>query len=263
MMSLFLLKKKRLYCIQKTKGTLFLEITKITILQVDLYPLYRNENERKRNMNETNQLQSAPIARTPFVKNKTRELTLTAMMASVILLMSLTPLGYLRTFGLEISLITIPVAIGAMLLGKKAGLILGLAFGLTSFYQCFGASPFGTMLFGISPLGSFLMRVPTRALMGFLTALFFEVLYKKMNGSTRAYFITGAVAALLNTILFMSVFVLFFFQTPEVAQINEGFGNLNVFAFIFAFVGINGLLEIPAASIVGGTVSRAIAKALR
>ncbi|MFI3173657.1 MAG: ECF transporter S component [Bacillota bacterium] len=218
------------------------------------------------NTNETKQLPPSAMAspsKKNFARNKTRELTLTAMMGSIILIMSLTPLGYLRTFGLEISLITIPVAIGAMLLGKKAGLILGTLFGLTSFYQCFGASPFGTMLFGISPVGSFLMRVPTRALMGFLTGLIFEVLYKKMNGSARTYFLTGAMAALLNTILFMAVFVLFFFQTPEVAQINEGFGNLNVLGFIFAFVGINGLLEVPATSIIGGTVSRAIAKALR
>ena len=37
-----------------------------------------------------------------------------AMMIAIILLMSFTPLGYLRTPGLSITLLTIPVAVGAM-----------------------------------------------------------------------------------------------------------------------------------------------------
>lgn len=84
-------------------------------------------------------------------KLSVKDLTTTGMMIAIILLMSFTPLGYLRTAGLEVSLITIPVAIGAMIIGPKAGLLLGTVFGLTSFYQCFGMSPFGAALLGINP----------------------------------------------------------------------------------------------------------------
>ena len=37
---------------------------------------------------------------------------------------------------------TIPVVIGAMILGPAGGAVLGLVFGLTSFYQCFAGDPF-------------------------------------------------------------------------------------------------------------------------
>ena len=46
-----------------------------------------------------------------------------AMMIAIILLMSFTPLGYLRTPGLSITLLTIPVAVGAIILGPKGGAV--------------------------------------------------------------------------------------------------------------------------------------------
>ena len=60
-----------------------------------------------------------------------------AILAALILLMSFTPLGYLRLPGLSVSLLMIPVAIGAVVVGPAAGAILGCLFGLTSFAQCF------------------------------------------------------------------------------------------------------------------------------
>ena len=90
-----------------------------------------------------------------------------AMMIAIILLMSFTPLGYLRTPGLSITLLTIPVAVGAIILGPVGGLICGLTFGLTSFYQCFVGGAMGTVLLGINPFGTFVTTVVTRTLEGF------------------------------------------------------------------------------------------------
>lgn len=47
-----------------------------------------------------------------------RELTTLGLLTGVLLLMSVTPLGYFHTFGLDISLMMVPVAIGAMLMGR-------------------------------------------------------------------------------------------------------------------------------------------------
>ena len=58
-----------------------------------------------------------------------RFLTQLALLAAVIILMALTPIGYIRTPILTVTLITIPVAVGAMLLGPKGGAICGLVFG--------------------------------------------------------------------------------------------------------------------------------------
>ncbi|MBR2851935.1 MAG: ECF transporter S component, partial [Anaerotignum sp.] len=101
-----------------------------------------------------------------------KDLTTLGLLTGILLVMAFTPLGYFHTFGLDISLMMIPVGIGAMLMGPKAGAWLGFIFGATSFYQAVtGASPFSAMLFNISPFHTFLLCIPTRMLMGFVTGL--------------------------------------------------------------------------------------------
>lgn len=106
-------------------------------------------------------------------KNKfsTKYLVEMALLVAIILLMAFTPIGYIKTAGLEITLIVVPVAVGAVTLGPTAGAILGGVFGITSFIQCFGMSQFGALLLGINPFLTFLVCVPTRILMGWLTGL--------------------------------------------------------------------------------------------
>jgi len=59
-----------------------------------------------------------------------------ALLVAIILLMAFTPIGYIKTFGLEITLIVVPVTVGAITLGPAAGAVLGAVFGITSFIQC-------------------------------------------------------------------------------------------------------------------------------
>lgn len=49
-----------------------------------------------------------------------------ALLVAIILLMAFTPIGYIKTAGLEITLIVVPVAVGAVTLGPTAGAILGV-----------------------------------------------------------------------------------------------------------------------------------------
>ena len=191
----------------------------------------------------------------------TQELTAKRLLTGVLLVMSFTPLGYFHTLGLDISLMMIPVAIGAMLMGPNTGLWLGFVFGATSFQQALmGTSMFSATLLNINPIGTFILCIPTRMLMGYLTGVCFRWISKMDKTKTVCYFAGGFLAAFLNTILFMSVLLLFFWNTPFIQEINANFGNLNPFLFVFAFVGINGLLEMPASCVVGGMVSKVLAK---
>ena len=83
---------------------------------------------------------------------KTLKMIQLALLIAIIALMAFTPIGFIRTPGLEITLIGIPVVVGAVLLGPAGGAILGAAFGLCSFLQCFGLSLFGATLLAINPL---------------------------------------------------------------------------------------------------------------
>ena len=101
-----------------------------------------------------------------------------AVLIAIMLILAFTPLGYLRIGPLAISLMTIPVVIGAMILGPAGGAVLGLVFGLTSFYQCFAGDPFGAALVAMNPFFTFLVCIPTRTLMGWLSGVIFKALWK-------------------------------------------------------------------------------------
>ena len=171
-------------------------------------------------------------------KNKfsTKYLVEMALLVAIILLMAFTPIGYIKTAGLEITLIVVPVAVGAVTLGPTAGAILGGVFGITSFIQCFGMSQFGALLLGINPFLTFLVCVPTAA----------------------SVTIASLCCPLLNTTFFMGTLVTLFAST-----MRESFGMGKVLPFIFAFVGVNGVVEAIVCFVVGTAISMALKKALR
>lgn len=54
-------------------------------------------------------------------KFSTKFLVEMALLVAIILIMAFTPLGYIKTAGIEITLIVVPVAVGAVTLGPAAG----------------------------------------------------------------------------------------------------------------------------------------------
>ncbi len=196
---------------------------------------------------------------------KTIKMVQMAILIAVLLVMSFTPLGYLHIGPLSISLLTIPVVIGAMLIGPGAGAVLGAVFGITSFAQCFGADPFGGMLMGINPFLTFLVCVPTRTLMGWLSGVIFQAVKKVDKTRTVAYFVGGLSGAILNTIFFMGMLILCFWNAEgfqAFVQANVGTG-LSIGGFLIAMVGVNGAVEAPVACVAGGAISKAVSKAMK
>jgi uncharacterized membrane protein len=181
-----------------------------------------------------------------------------ALFIAIILLMAFTPIGYIKTPGLEITLLVVPVTVGAIILGPASGAFLGGVFGITSFIQCFGISPFGAVLLGINPIETFLLCMIPRILMGWFTGLVFQGLKKIDRTRSISYAVASLVGPLLNTILFMGVLVLFFYNSEYIQTIASGLKTHNVFAFIIAFVGVNGLIEAAVCFILGTAVSKAL-----
>ena len=176
-------------------------------------------------------------------RQKLVRLVLTALLTALIIVMAFTPLGYLKAGAIEITFITIPVIIGAVLLGPVGGLFLGAVFGITSFIQCFGMSTFGVALFSVSPLRTAIVCIVPRVLMGWLTAVIFKAISSKDKTSFVQYLVASIVGPLLNTILFTGTLLLLFNNAPIIIQLKEQFGSTNVMAFAAAFVGVNGLIE--------------------
>ena len=189
----------------------------------------------------------------------TRFLVELAVLIAIELLLEITGLGYLKTGPLEFTIMQVPVIIGAIVLGPLAGAILGTVFGLTSFWQCFGKSVFGATLLGLSPFSTFIVCVIPRLLMGLLCALVFKWL-KGMKKTLLRCGISDLCGALFNTVLFMGFLVALFAKTDFIGGFIQQFGNGNIFKFVVAFVGVQGLIEAIICCIVGASVSYALLK---
>ncbi len=195
------------------------------------------------------------------MKNRNKRILRLAMMglfAALIVLMSFTPLGYLRTAGVEITFLAIPVALGAILLGPTGGAVLGGIFGISSFLTCFGFSAFGTMLFGINPVYTFILCIVPRVLMGWIGGLVFKAVNGDGTDGKRellASSVACVVTPLINTILFTGLLILFFWNTEFIQGLA---GGRNILAFVPFFVGINGLLETVACFIIGTAAGKAL-----
>ena len=197
-------------------------------------------------------------------KFDTRYMVELAMMIAIIILMSFTPLGYLRTPGLSVTLLTIPVAVGAIILGPKGGAICGLAFGATSFYMALnGSSAFAAMLLSINPFGTFITCIVARVLEGWITGLIFAALYKTAAARKISYYVASLACPLLNTLFFMGFLCIFFYNTEYIQGIASGLCVSNPILFVAAFVGVQGLIEAVICFIIGSIVSRALCAALK
>ena len=90
----------------------------------------------------------------------TKYLVEMALLVAIILLMAFTPIGYIKTAGLEITLIVVPVAVGAVTLGPTAGAILGGVFGITCFIQCLGSAEYNTSVITQTVFTQFTVKCP-------------------------------------------------------------------------------------------------------
>lgn len=185
-------------------------------------------------------------------KVSTRKLTLTALFSAIVIILAFMPI---KTLGLEITLTMIPIAIGAALYGPAVGAILGGVFGVVSFLQCLGYSPFGATLFGINPYLTALVCIPTRILAGWLAGIAYKVSEKLLKKEKLSCVISSFTAPLLNTVFFMGALVLCFYNTEYIQGFVTYLGAANPFMFVILFVGINGLVELACGAIVAMPIS--------
>ena len=194
---------------------------------------------------------------------RTLKMVQLALFTAILLLMAFTPLGFIKLpTGLSITIIGIPVIIGAITLGPVGGAILGAVFGLTSFAQAFGADVFGTILLGINPTGLFITCMIPRVFMGWLTGLIYQGVKRIDKSKLFSYIIASVVGSLLNTILFMSALMLIFYDNPKFQEIEfvKSVNASNVFALVIAMVGINVVTEMIASGILGSAIAKPINK---
>lgn len=186
-----------------------------------------------------------------------KQITITAILTAILVVLAFLPI---RISALEITLTVIPIAIGIIICGFKTGIFLATIFGVVSFLQCLGYSPFGAVLLSVNPWLTFLVCVPSRILMGLLAGGAYKLLVNK--NKHLAQIVTCFLVPVLNTLFFMSSLVICFYNTDYIQGFVDLLGATNPFMFVVLFVGINGLVEIICGIFVSYPVSKALEHAL-
>ena len=192
-------------------------------------------------------------------RTKVARMTLLAMLVAVLVVLAYVNIP--MPMGLSITFNMIPVAIAAMAMGLPGGMIIGGAFGLISFLQCFGifgTSALGAALVNVSPVLMFIQRFVSRLLVGVLAALVFRGMCRTKAPLYVRGAVTGFCAAFFNTLFFMSLLVLFFGSTEKLAG---PIAEKGVLLYIITSVGINAVVEMAVAALVTGAAGTALRKA--
>ena len=192
-------------------------------------------------------------------RTKIARMTLLGMLAAVLIVLAFVNIP--MPMGLSITFNMIPVAIAVMAMGLPGGMIIGGAFGLISFLQCFGifgSSALGAALVSYNPFLMFVQRFVSRVLVGVIAALVYRAVGKTKAPLYVRGAVTGFAAAFFNTLFFMGLLVLFFGSTEKLAG---PIAEKGVFLYIITSVGINAVVELIVAGLVTGAAGVALKKA--
>lgn len=193
--------------------------------------------------------------------NRTKRLTLLGVLLALQVVLTVLNIGLLPLPVIKATTLHIPVIIGAVLLGRTEGMILGATFGIISVIQntympgltSFVFSPFVTVSGTTGNWQSLIIAIVPRILIGFNAYYCYKFFSKLDSSKIIAYAAAGVVGALTNTILVMgSIYLLYGSQYAAATghQFNE------LFRVIGGIVLFNGIPE----AIIAGILIPVIAK---
>lgn len=178
---------------------------------------------------------------------KTLYMVQLAMLTAILLILNFTPLGFLRIGPVEISFMTIPVVVGAIMMGPLAGGILGLVFGLCSFALAPSHPIFGVAFVQNPILVAGICIIP-RVLIGVICGLFARAL-EKTKHKLAVYGAAAFLGSLINTVLFLGGVVLLLGNILAPAMTEGGLLTDKTFGMFWLVVGLtNGIPEAIAST---------------
>lgn len=144
-----------------------------------------------------------------MAKKQLTNFVLLALFVALIVLLGFTPLGLIPLGFINVTILCVPVIVGTLYMGWKYGLILGLAFGLTSFISALikPSTLVGTLM-GASPLAVAVMCLLPRLCVPLAAWGVYSLLRKKQEHI--AVMAGSIVGSLTNTALYLGLMLLFY-----------------------------------------------------
>ena len=165
----------------------------------------------------------------------TRTITGLALLTAVVVILQF--LGAFIRFGMfSISLVLIPIVVGAALYGLLAGVWLGFVFGLVVLISGDAAA-----FLVINPFGTVLVVLLKGVLAGLCAGAVYQLLRK--SSETAAVVVAAVVAPVVNTGIFLLGCLVFFLPTITEWSVAFGFENVGRY-MILGLAGGNFLFEL-------------------
>lgn len=200
----------------------------------------------------------------------TKTMTQLALLTAIMIVMALIPfLGYIPiTPAIRATTIHIPVIIGAILLGPKAGAFLGGVFGLTSLITntispsvtSFVFTPFYQVGETGGNFWSLVICFVPRILIGIVAGVVFKQLEKIDKTKIFACILSGVLGSMTNTLLVMGGIYVFFGESYAAAK-NIAYDTL--LKVIGGVIAVNGVLEAIVAALIATLVARPLIHILK
>ncbi len=142
-------------------------------------------------------------------ENIKKMVTLALLMAMIVVLQFVSSMIPPIGGAVSISLVLIPIVMGATRYGPSAGALLGLTFGVVTAINCItGSDPGGHMVFQASPLGCIAVVLSKAVLAGFGAGAAYKLIAPK--NAVAAMFTAAIVCPVVNTGVFLAAMALFF-----------------------------------------------------
>ena len=174
--------------------------------------------------------------------------TIVGMGVLTALVIVLQAIGSVIRFGtFSITLVLVPIIVGAALYGWKAGAWLGFVFGIMVLATDAGAflaiSVFGTVI--------------TCLLKGILAGAAAGIVYQLLENRSKLGAVIGAgiVCPVVNTGVFLLGCLLFFLDTVKQWGAGAGYENVGAY-FLFGFVGLNFIIELAINLVLAAAIVR-------
>ena len=201
----------------------------------------------------------------------TKNFTLTAMFLAILILLAVTPLGFIPIGPINATTMHIPVIIASIVLGPRLGAFLGGTFGLISMIRStvvqtplsFVFSPFIPVIgTDHGSLKALLIAFIPRILIGVVPYFVFKGMQKliKNKVNTVSLFIAGLAGSLVNTILVMNM-IYFLFQHDYAQVLGK---NINaVYSAVLAVIFTSGVPEAIVAGLATAGVCSVLLRLIR
>lgn len=180
-------------------------------------------------------------------KKQTENLVLGAILTAIVVVLQILG-GYIKFGPFSVSLVLIPIVIGAAKCGVKIGTWLGLVFGTVVLLN--GDA---TAFFAVNVFGTVLTVLLKGAACGFAAGLTYRLLAK--YNKYAAVIAAAVVCPLVNTGVFLIGCLLFFLDTIKAWGANLGFTNTVSYVFL-SMVGGNFLFELASNMILSPVILR-------